>query len=158
MRLLIELTMFLMIAVLAILAGALILWITGLPFNLEFKKSLAISMIGVFFVFPGAANLWIMFRGSDGPSLAQRAWPGVRGFGMLLCAVAFFIPTFADGKGLTQAVCLFIIGKVFWWGSVAVEDHLDAKRVREANLASEEVAPEANEAKQIDSENMKESI
>lgn len=72
MRLLTELLGFLVIAAIAIAAGALIIWVIGLPFQLTSTRSIAISAIAFVFIFPVAMNIWIMMRGPEGEGTGER--------------------------------------------------------------------------------------
>ncbi len=138
MRFLFEMFLFVMILSLAILAGTLLIWTAGIPLELQFGKSLYLSFIGIGFVIPGGMNVWIMSRGSDGEGLGERVCAGIRGFGMLLCAVAFLPPVMVVAAGFREGLWIFIIGCVFWWGSIPFEDHFTVKRMKAAGLIVDE--------------------
>ena len=138
MRLLIELMVFLVIAAIAISAGALIIWIIGLPFQLTQSRAIAFSAIAFIFVFPGAVNIWIMMRGPEGEGAGERVCAGTRGFGMLLCAVAVALPFVIANVNLYYCAILFIIGNILWWGSVPIEERLMSKRLEQRKLIQPE--------------------
>ena len=93
----------------------------GTPLQLEFRDSIAFSFISLAIVLPAIANFWIMFRGSDGESVAERLLSGVRGFGMLICAVTMFVGIASKSVPVAVGISLFVIGSVLWWGSVPAE-------------------------------------
>lgn len=91
-------------------------------------------MIGFFFVFPGAMNLWIMIRGPEGEGFGERVCAGIRSFGMLLCAVAVALPFVLADINLYHIVVLFIIGSILRWGSVPIEERLMFKTTRSKKI------------------------
>ena len=114
MKFLFELFVFLLIASVAVLIGAGVLWLFGLPFHLEFKQSVWLAIVGLVFVLPGVANIWIMFRGGDGESPIQRVLAGIRGFGMLLIAVAGGLMFVIANAKMPAVVCLIIGAGMFF--------------------------------------------
>ncbi|MBI5725894.1 MAG: hypothetical protein HZA50_18185 [Planctomycetes bacterium] len=113
MRCLTEILLFLVIAAAAALVGAGVIWLLGQPFHLEFGRSLWFSIAGLVFVLPATANIWIMFRGSDGEETGERALAGLRGFCLLLAGVFIAVPSIFFGAGwkvflLCMGLCLVI--------------------------------------------------
>ncbi|MEW6262140.1 MAG: hypothetical protein AB1641_03590 [Thermodesulfobacteriota bacterium] len=137
MRGILEFLIFLVIGALATLIGGLVLWLVGRPFQFEFSRSVILAGIGLVFVFPGAANIWIALRDSDGETPAQRVCTAIRGFGMLLCAVAVALPFIVRGAGVIPTVILFVLGLLLWYGSLPVSDHLESQRLRKLGLLAE---------------------
>jgi hypothetical protein len=137
MRFLIEMAVFLVIGAVAVLIGALVIWILGIPFQIIPSKSAVFAMIGFCFVFPGAANIWIMMRGSDGESTGERVCAGIRGFGMLLCAVAVALPFVIANAQLKHGVILFIIASILWLGTIPFENRITTNRLRAKELIVE---------------------
>ena len=140
MRLLFELAIFAVIAIAALAVGALILWLFGRPFELHFKDSLLLSIIALCFIFPAAANLWIMFRGTATERGPVRVTAGVRGFGMLICSVALLLKFTNPSVELRHFLTIFGIGIILWWGSVPFEDYYERKRLKQLGLFREEDA------------------
>jgi len=143
MRLLFELALFAVIAAAALAVGAAVLWVFGRPFEVRFEDSLLISGVALFFILPGAANLWIMFRGTETEKGPIRVTAGVRGFGMLICGAALFLKLADPAVEWRHAMTIFLIGSVLWWGSLPFEDYYDRKRLKQLGLLKEEDSPDA---------------
>lgn len=113
--------MFGVISSFAVAVCAVAFWIGGSPFQLEFRDSVAFSFVSLVFVFPAVMNLWIMFRGSDGESIAERVLSGIRGFGMLLCAVTMFAGIATKSVPFAVGGSLLAIGGLLLFGTIPVE-------------------------------------
>ena len=123
MRLIFEITIFTIILIVATAIGALIILLTGAPLNINVSESYFLSVIGIGFVLPGTVNIFIMLRGNDGESTGERICAGIRGLGMLLCAIAFVLPMIDSSLGFKNLIWVFVVGSIFWLGSVPFEDH-----------------------------------
>ena len=133
MKLLFELGMFGVIfsAALAVCAGTL--WVVGSPFQLEFRDSIAFSFVSLVFMFPAVVNLWVLFRGSDGESIGERVLAGIRGFGMLLCAVTIFAGIATKSVPFAAGVPFLALGFLLLFGTVPIEMWI---RHRQSNASS----------------------
>jgi hypothetical protein len=129
-RFLFEVAVFAAIFGMALAVGACALWLAGSPLGLGFTHAMYFAWIGLVFLFPAAANIWIMFRGSGGENPVLRLLAGIRGFGMLLCAVAVAGPLVCVGAAFRPLATVFVIGSVLWWGSLPFEDRINRRRLR----------------------------
>ncbi|MBT5706918.1 MAG: hypothetical protein HOI66_11405 [Verrucomicrobia bacterium] len=145
MRLLFELTVFLVVAGAAVLVGSVVFWLGGLRFGWELRDGVVASLISLFFVVPGGMNLWILIRGSDGESKQERACAGIRGFGMLICGVGVAIPFVTLELRLAPTLWMFGIGSLFWWGSILVEDFIAVRNLRRLSSDSDSRKSETKE-------------
>lgn len=141
MRFLFEFAVFLVVAAAAISIGTLVFWVAGFRFGWELRDGIVASLISLFFVVPGGMNVWILLRGSGGESRGGRICAGIRGFGMLICAVGIAIPFLTLDEGFAPTLWLFAIGSVFWWGSILVEDYIALKNLNQLNSASQRDEP-----------------
>ena len=118
MKFLFEIGLFSIILSIAVVLCAFAVWIFALPFQFKFLDSIVASVVAFTLLFPAAANFWGMVRGCDGESIGERIVSGVRGIGMLLCAVTIIagidsksIPFF-DGMPLLAVGFLLIFGTI----------------------------------------------
>lgn len=128
MRMIIEIAGFLGFLAAAVVLGGVILWLLGSPLQLGLDGSLLISLFTFVFVLPAVANIWIMFRGGDGESYLERLLAGIRGFGMILCAVAMCSIVFVKEIAFRDAAIIFGVGSLLWWGSFPLSLYLQGRR------------------------------
>ncbi|MGI9497827.1 MAG: hypothetical protein ACR2NK_17355 [Mariniblastus sp.] len=121
MRFLFELGVFFSIFVCAVVLCACVFWLVGSPLELEFRASIAFSFISLAIILPSIANFWIMFRGTGGESMSERLLSGLRGFGMLICAITLFVAIATKSLSFAAGASLLVIGSILWWGTVPVE-------------------------------------
>jgi hypothetical protein len=145
MRLLFELTVFVVVAGAAVLVGSLVFWLAGLRFGWELRDGVVASLISLFFVVPGGMNLWILVHGSGGESKLDRACAGIRGFGMLICGIGVAIPFVTLELRFAPTIWMFGIGSLFWWGSIMVEDFIAVRDLRRLSPDSDGRKSESKE-------------
>lgn len=145
MRLCFEISIFLAIFGIAVLLCASVIWLAGYPLQVQFSDSIAFALILLLIVLPAIGNLWIVFRGSDAETPFERMLAGLRGFGMLLCAIVLFVVIAFKSIPIHVARTLFVIGGVLWWGSVPVELWLRHRRHRIQTRHDQSVDDRRNE-------------
>ena len=121
MRFLFELGIFGVIFSFAVAVCAVAFWLAGSPLQLEFRDSIAFSFVSLVFVFPAVMNLWIMLRGYDGESIAERVLSGLRGFGGLLCGVTMFAGIATKSVPFAVGASLIAFGFLLLFGTIPVE-------------------------------------
>lgn len=138
MRFLIEIAVFLVIALLAVAVIAAVLWICGAPLGLRFSHAAWYAGVGLAFVLPGAMNVWIMLRGTDRETGGERALAGIRGLCMLVCAAAVVAPFVCSVPTLRPFVLTFSVSFALNIATLPVDDYLHRRRLRQAGLLAEE--------------------
>jgi len=87
-----ELLAFTVVASIVVATLAIIIFLIGLPLDLNFGTAIAIAVYIFAVVLPGVANLWIAAFATGGEDRVERATAGVRGIAMI--------------GGWTLAICL----------------------------------------------------
>lgn len=121
MRLVTEIALFLLIFAIAVVLCASVIWCVGAPLQIKMADSVFLSFISLAILLPSIGNFWIMFRGSDGETLAERTFAGLRGFGMLICALILFAGIASKSVPFRAGFPLFLLGSVLWWGTLPLE-------------------------------------
>jgi len=132
-----ELLIFGIIATVVVLALAVVVFIVGIPFGLDFGGALAIGAYIFAIVLPGSMNLWIAARASDNESTGERVAAAVRGIAMLagpVFAIIYFNPNRESSAWLLvlAATCLCMFGWSIW-----ADTRYQTQRLRDVGVYSD---------------------
>ncbi len=78
-----ELLVFTVISVVVVTVLAVVIFLVGFPFNLNFGAAIAIATYAFVVLLPGGANLWIAAFATGGEDRVERTAAGVRGVAMI---------------------------------------------------------------------------
>jgi len=113
----IEFAIFALIFAAAVIIGAAVLWVLGIPFGLRFSSSAFIVLIGLAFVVPAVVNILTALYGEG---LRERVTSAFCAVGLLVCSFAFLLPVIAPTAEAGHGFAIFVVGFGILMGSAVV--------------------------------------